>query len=216
MEVLDNIPVLGLSWWLIWKRTCLQCRRSRFDPWVRKIPWRREWQPTPVLLPGEFHGQRNLAGYSPWGRRALDLTEQLTLSLFFTFMEITQRREAGYFFNNRVDPAYKSLLPFPCTSASYLFASTCVSLPEASSDHLYHHHLHPQIQQSRSTSGYIAREIYVSQFWRLEVDQGASRVDSRWGLSSGCRWPPCHFSHTQQGERGRQRGRERPSSLLLL
>ena len=38
-----------------------------FDPWVRKIPWRREWLPTPVFLPGEFHEQRNLVGYSPWG-----------------------------------------------------------------------------------------------------------------------------------------------------
>ena len=35
-------------------------------PWVRKIPWRRKWQPTPVFLPGKFHGQRNLAGYSSW------------------------------------------------------------------------------------------------------------------------------------------------------
>jgi len=34
---------------------------------LRKIPWRREWQPTPVFLPGESHGQRSLAGYSPWG-----------------------------------------------------------------------------------------------------------------------------------------------------
>ena len=41
----------------------------RFDPWVRKIPWRREWLPTPLFLPGEFHGQKSLAGYSPWGRR---------------------------------------------------------------------------------------------------------------------------------------------------
>ena len=39
--------------------------RHRFDPWVGKIPWRRAWQPTLVLLPGEFHGQRNLAGYRP-------------------------------------------------------------------------------------------------------------------------------------------------------
>ena len=38
-----------------------------FDPCVRKIPWRREWLPTPVFLPGEFHGQRRLVGYSPWG-----------------------------------------------------------------------------------------------------------------------------------------------------
>ena len=51
-----------------WERLCLQCRRHEFNPWVRKIPWRRKWQPTPVFLPGESHGQRSLAGYSPWGR----------------------------------------------------------------------------------------------------------------------------------------------------
>ena len=42
----------------------MQCRRHEFDPWVRKILWRREWLSTPVFLPGKFHGQRNLAGYS--------------------------------------------------------------------------------------------------------------------------------------------------------
>ena len=41
------------------------------DPWVRKILWRRKWQPTPVFLPGEFHGQRSLAGYSSRGRRVI-------------------------------------------------------------------------------------------------------------------------------------------------
>ena len=45
----------------------LQCRRPGFDPWVGKILWRREWQSTPVFLPGECHGQRSLAGHSPWG-----------------------------------------------------------------------------------------------------------------------------------------------------
>jgi len=40
---------------------------DRFNPWVRKIPRRRKWLPTPVFLPGEFFGQRSLAGYSPWG-----------------------------------------------------------------------------------------------------------------------------------------------------
>ena len=39
-----------------------RCKRLGFDPWVRKIPWSRKWQPTPVLLPGEFHRQRNLMG----------------------------------------------------------------------------------------------------------------------------------------------------------
>ena len=52
--------------------------RPRFDPRVRKIPWRREWQPTPVFLPRESHGQRSLAGCSPWGRMESDATEWLT------------------------------------------------------------------------------------------------------------------------------------------
>ena len=43
-----------------------RCKRRGFNPWVGKIPWRRKWQPTPVFLPGEFHGQRSLVGYSPW------------------------------------------------------------------------------------------------------------------------------------------------------
>ena len=44
-------------------------KKSGFDTWVGKIPWRRKWQPTPVFLPGRFHGQRGLAGHSPWGHR---------------------------------------------------------------------------------------------------------------------------------------------------
>ena len=44
-------------------------------------PWRMEWQPTPVFLSGESHGQRSLAGYSPWSRKESDTTERLTLSL---------------------------------------------------------------------------------------------------------------------------------------
>ena len=45
----------------------LACRRPGFDSGVGEIPWRRRWQPTPVLLPGKSHGQRSLVGYSPWG-----------------------------------------------------------------------------------------------------------------------------------------------------
>ena len=47
-----------------------------FDPWARQIPWRREWQPTPVL-PGKSHEQRSLVGYSPWGCKGSDMAEQL-------------------------------------------------------------------------------------------------------------------------------------------
>ena len=58
------------------ERICLQCRKPEFNPWVGKIPWGRAWQPTPVFLPGECHGQRSLAGYSPWGCK--NTTEQLS------------------------------------------------------------------------------------------------------------------------------------------
>ena len=54
---------------------CRRCKRPGFDTWVRKIPRRRVWLPTLVFLPGESHGQRNLAGYSPWGHRELDMSE---------------------------------------------------------------------------------------------------------------------------------------------
>ena len=49
--------------------------RPGFDPWVGKIPWRRKWQLTPVLLPGESHGQRSLAGYRQWGHKESDMIE---------------------------------------------------------------------------------------------------------------------------------------------
>ena len=53
-------------------------QETRFDPWVRKIPLRKEWLPTPVFLPREFHGQRSLVDYSG-GSKVLDMTDQLTL-----------------------------------------------------------------------------------------------------------------------------------------
>ena len=56
-----------------WLRIHLQGRGRRFDPWVRKTPWRRKWQPTPVFLPGKSHGQRSLEGYSAWGHKELDM-----------------------------------------------------------------------------------------------------------------------------------------------
>ena len=53
----------------------LQCRRCRFDPWVRNISWRRAWQPTPVFLLAKSHGQRSMAGYGPWGHKESETIE---------------------------------------------------------------------------------------------------------------------------------------------
>ena len=59
------------------QRTCPPCRTREFNPWVRNIPWRRKWQPTPVFSAGESHGQRSLVGYSPWGDKESDMTKGL-------------------------------------------------------------------------------------------------------------------------------------------
>ena len=61
--------------WLSGKIICLQRRRHGFNPWVRKIPWRKKWQPTPVVLSGKFHGYITLVSYSPQGHKESDRME---------------------------------------------------------------------------------------------------------------------------------------------
>jgi len=78
----------GLAWWLSDKESPCQCRRHWLDPWVRKIPWRRKWQPTPVFLPGKSHGQRSLVGYSPWGRKESDTAERLHFSMHYLLSQV--------------------------------------------------------------------------------------------------------------------------------
>ena len=58
-----------LPWWLSGKESACRYLRWGFHPWAGKIPRRRKWQPTPVFLPGKFHGQRSLGGCSLWGPR---------------------------------------------------------------------------------------------------------------------------------------------------
>ena len=61
--------------WAQWQRIHLPMQETLFYSWVRKIPWRRKWHPTPVFLPGESHGWRSLAGHSPWGCKESNMTE---------------------------------------------------------------------------------------------------------------------------------------------
>ena len=69
-----------------WQKVCLQYRRPRFNPWVRTIPWKREWQLPPVFSPGN-HG-RSLVGYSPWSHKDLDTTEWLILLTLTLIMNL--------------------------------------------------------------------------------------------------------------------------------
>ena len=89
------------------QRICLQCGRPGFSPWVGKIPWKRTWQPISVFLPGEFHGQRSLGGYSSQSHKELYTTEvtqhtlthgQKTLSI----RHIQLSKKLEYFFKKHI------------------------------------------------------------------------------------------------------------------
>ena len=71
-----NMESVQLSRW----RQCRRCKRHRFNPLIRKIPWRRKWQLTSLFLPGKFHGHRNLVGYIPRGRKESDTTDHACIA----------------------------------------------------------------------------------------------------------------------------------------
>ena len=76
-------------------------------PWVRKIPWNRKWQTTPVFFPGEFHGQRSQAGYSPWGHKESDMIEWLTYTVWHQIINCSEPRGKGnigckYTYDNKI------------------------------------------------------------------------------------------------------------------
>ena len=70
----DIKTITELPWWLSGKESACQSRRHRFDPSIRKIPWRRKQQPTPEFLPAKSHEQKSLASYSPWSSKESDMT----------------------------------------------------------------------------------------------------------------------------------------------
>ena len=74
-----SLCLTRLPRWRSGKESTCQCRRCRFNPWVGKILWRRKWLRTSVFLPGKFHGQRGVAGYSPWGHKEMDIAEHTPL-----------------------------------------------------------------------------------------------------------------------------------------
>ena len=85
---------VNLPWWLRWSRICPQYWRPVFDPWIRKIPWRRKWQPTLVSLPGILHGWRNLASNSPWHWEESDTTEWLHFNQIWCLQVMHKQTES--------------------------------------------------------------------------------------------------------------------------
>jgi len=112
---------VGLCWWLSGKKFAWQCRRRGFDPWVRKIPWRRKWQPTPVFLPGKSHGQRSLVGHSPcdWRVGHDSVTKQEHCSKGSECKVLMAKQESG-----RVPMCQCSFSPHQFFSTSPIFPLT--------------------------------------------------------------------------------------------
>ena len=109
-------PQSGLPRWHSGKEPACQCRRHkrlRFDPWDGKIPYSRKRQPTPVFLPGKFHGQRSLEGYSPWGCKESGTTEHTrihTQSVFQALPDLLLGRKTHAKFSRSLSgaPAWKA------------------------------------------------------------------------------------------------------------
>ena len=87
-------PLRDLSLVAQMVKNLLAVQKHGFDPWVKKIPWKREWLPTPVFLPGESHGQKSLVGYSQWGHKELDMTERLS-----THLSLSIQRNVWFLFS---------------------------------------------------------------------------------------------------------------------
>ena len=106
------------------------CRRCEFDPWVWKIPWRRKWQPTPVCLPGESHGQRSSVGYSPQGHKESDTTEWLHFHFIIFFPLWLSFFKNFYFYFILL---YNAVLVLPYIDVNqprvYMSSQSCTPLP---------------------------------------------------------------------------------------
>ena len=98
-----------------WRRR----KRHRFNPWVSRIPWSRIWQPTPVFSLGKFHGQRSLAGYSPWGHKESEWSELLSTHTH-TYLLVIMNNAAihkvfcGHIFSFLLEGRYSSILGRDC------------------------------------------------------------------------------------------------------
>ena len=92
---------------------CKRCKRHGFDSWIVKIPWKRAWQSTSVFLPGESHGQRNLADYSPWGCKESDMTEHARICNWITLLYTRNTVNQLYFFKKIKQKTKTKLLILP-------------------------------------------------------------------------------------------------------
>ena len=162
---LDNKQVKILDWsiglprWLSGWKLHLQCWRHRrcwFDPWVRKILWRRAWQPAPVLLPGESPWTESLADYSPWSCKESDMTERLS-----TIPHALLLGESMYFWE-------ASQYMIPSGTISGISNSSATSPERIPSLTLTHNLVNHWVQANLSGLNYSFQRIFQpNSFWGM-------------------------------------------------
>ena len=158
--------LLRLLRWLSGEESTCQCRRCRFDPWVRKITWRKEWQPTPVFLPGKLHGQKNPVGYSPWDHKGVGHNL------------VTKEQWHFYFLHHKSSPRF---LPSLLHTAHEKLMAKRQAVEKSEGKNLSH----PQtggldIKQLKFASKYTARTMV-----RDELSQLASAKDGAVSVTGG-------------------------------
>ena len=99
--------------------------RCWFDPWIRKIPWRRPWQSAPVFLPRESHGQRSLERYSSWGHKETE-AHNLSYSQLPFLLTVESFSIFGYKEHSQSDFSIDHLVIFMCRIVSYVVGKGCL------------------------------------------------------------------------------------------
>ena len=128
-----GIGFLGIPWGLSGKEPTCQCRRHGFNPWVEMMPLRKKWQLTAGVLPGKSHGQKSLAGYSPWSRKQSDTPKRLALSLSLSHLfeisafssETRKQSDSGHYYEKRY-AVWKNCVNFAVTRLEKVIVSPCL------------------------------------------------------------------------------------------
>ena len=120
------------------KESSCQYRRCRFDPRVRKIPWRRKWQPTPVLLSGKFHGQRNLSGYSPGGSQKVRQDWETEHIWARCNMKLVSSEIFRHLYLSNLRWALAQILSLPCCVWFQMTPENCLWHPTPRNDSIFH------------------------------------------------------------------------------
>ena len=175
--VFPDLKIICFSSGTVVKESTCQCRRlrrHRFDPWVRKILWSK-WQPTPVFLPGKFHGQKSLVGYSLCGCKELDLIKHTCRQLnYFTkelnSIAVSPSNVWGFplsFICTKIDTIRVKFLLSDGVNLLFIAVKTCIFLFTDNVDLFFN--VYDQFRTDFSFFNWIMAYWYPSTYYRFRM-----------------------------------------------